>query len=1048
MSKRLSALLLAAVLILLIIPAVPASAAGDVIALRTPQDVIDLSRSCVLDTWSQGREVTVENDIDLSGYDCPPIPLFGGHLDGKGHTISGVKLSGAVMTAGFIRTVTAGGTVENLNISGEITPEGSCVIVGGIAGENNGTVRGCTFKGDVRGYEAVGGICGVCGVGGIIENCRAEGYVSGEHRAGGIAGDNAGIVRSCISSADVNTELTEATPATESGFDLSKIDLSKLNLNLTLSAEELVDITDIGGIAGFSSGVIRGCENKGEVGHLHIGYNVGGIAGRLSGYADTCVNSGKVFGRKDVGGIAGQIDPYTGWDFSSEKLSELQSKLGSLRGSISGLADDLASYSSELSEKLVGVMDSLSSADSALETLSGDAVTFINDNIGTVNQLSERITEALGDAVPVLEELGSFIGELPGVMDTLSDALDKLAEAAGITDSVYNDVCGDVEAAKTAIANAIAAVNDIKQSVSAFIKAPDITAVGTLLKTVVQKLGVIRTELTKARDAAVAARDALNRLPEAAGPAADALSLLSQTADSVGSALDCLARAEELFTSAVDTLSRYDAISFSPVNNDEDARRTLFSALGESFTGFRSVAELLGDSRLSGDIQAVSDDFFALVDFAVDAIGGGVTASDMDVLSDISADGTLRTEGTVRNCRNLAAADAETNCGGIVGAISIDVSFDLEDEFNISSFLTGSTRYLIYACVADSVNISAVTAKKEAAGGIVGRMDYGAVMRCESSGEVTVQGSYAGGIAGLSRGYVQGCAARVNLSADSYVGGVAGSGSDISGCYAIPSIAQLVAYSGAIAGDADGTVSGNLYAACDIGGVNGFSYSGKAHEVSYDELVRLSGSAELFGTVTVTFMKDGEAVSAVNVPFGGKVDALPEVPDKDGKSWRWDSFDNTAVYRSITVEGSYVSPVTVLSSGEEVPMFLVEGSFGEGQSLRAVPYTDPGAESGEGYTLSVDGYYGVLRVHMRAGDGGKLTVVSAGGGRSESDYTRDGSYIVFDLDNGGSFIYTEAQQNIWLYIAIGAGAAVVIVIALILIIRAKKRSKKALKHQK
>ena len=67
--------------------------------------------------------------------------------------------------------------------------------------------------------------------------------------------------------------------------------------------------TDIGGIAGFSNGVIQSCKNVGNVGYEHMGYNVGGIVGRQSGYLDGCKNTGIVNGRKDVGGIAGQLEP-------------------------------------------------------------------------------------------------------------------------------------------------------------------------------------------------------------------------------------------------------------------------------------------------------------------------------------------------------------------------------------------------------------------------------------------------------------------------------------------------------------------------------------------------------------------------------------------------------------------------------------------------------------------------------------------------------------------------------------------------------------------
>ena len=50
-------------------------------------------------------------------------------------------------------------------------------------------------------------------------------------------------------------------------------------------------------------------DSIGAVGYAHVGYNIGGIVGRQSGYLSSCTNSGTILGRKDVGGIAGQLEP-------------------------------------------------------------------------------------------------------------------------------------------------------------------------------------------------------------------------------------------------------------------------------------------------------------------------------------------------------------------------------------------------------------------------------------------------------------------------------------------------------------------------------------------------------------------------------------------------------------------------------------------------------------------------------------------------------------------------------------------------------------------
>ena len=74
---------------------------------------------------------------------------------------------------------------------------------------------------------------------------------------------------------------------------------------------------DSGGIAGLSTGIIQLCTNNGSIGYEHVGYNAGGIVGRQSGYVYSCENKGLVCGRKDVGGIAGQTEPYVAIDLSN-----------------------------------------------------------------------------------------------------------------------------------------------------------------------------------------------------------------------------------------------------------------------------------------------------------------------------------------------------------------------------------------------------------------------------------------------------------------------------------------------------------------------------------------------------------------------------------------------------------------------------------------------------------------------------------------------------------------------------------------------------------
>ena len=91
-------------------------------------------------------------------------------------------------------------------------------------------------------------------------------------------------------------------------FENVNLDFS-LDMTKLTTGDALLSSYDTGGITGYNAGTIRACENRAIVGYQHVGYNVGGIAGRSCGYITVCQNAGAVYGRKDVGGITGQMEP-------------------------------------------------------------------------------------------------------------------------------------------------------------------------------------------------------------------------------------------------------------------------------------------------------------------------------------------------------------------------------------------------------------------------------------------------------------------------------------------------------------------------------------------------------------------------------------------------------------------------------------------------------------------------------------------------------------------------------------------------------------------
>ncbi|MBQ3878750.1 MAG: methyl-accepting chemotaxis protein [Oscillospiraceae bacterium] len=1124
MKKLLSLALCAAFLLSFLAPC--ALAAGSVFTVRTTGDWEALAEACVLDRWSEEKEVVLAGDLDFTGLEFTPIPLFSGHFDGNGHTIRGIDLEKDASTVGVFRQVLEGAVVENLTVSGLFAPGGKAEYVGGIAGKNSGTIRDCIFEGTVRASRCVGGLVGANMGSGILRACTVSGTVQGQHRVGGAAGENEGTIEQCVSRASVNPE----APAS----------IEPEKLDLTLTAEEIIDITDVGGIAGNSAGAVRQCRNEGGVGYPRVGYNIGGIVGHQSGLTEGCISGGAVYGRKDVGGIIGQMDPDGGWNFTEGNLAALETKLDDLQESINTLLSDTGKENRQVSGKLNTVLEALSRTGNAAEALTDETSAWVNANIDTINDFLSRVSETLDNLAPVCRELDDFTSYLPDAFGALHDAFltlgDALELAGGgmaelspaITD--FNSAMADASLASGEIAAGIEhldrglgderqvqlalseisgglsdlsemiylSVDDVRtlasllengtgeedpeirqvwidylralgtslaslashlvSSADAFsefaggagdlIAEPNIAELRNFLESLGTSFSYIGQTLNGLQSANLSLQDSLETFEAAGQTFAKAMDETANAADAMEKAFSALHRASTGFADAIDTLSAHPTLAFTPINTESEAKSALFASLRDANAALGSLSGQLADTALLDDIQAISDRMFDLTDFILAALSGGKTAKGR-FIEDISAGAPLRTRGAVENCANHGAVEAETNVGGIVGAISIELSFDQEDELDLSSLLAGGAKYLIYAAVRGCDASASVRARKSAAGGIVGRMDYGAVSSCACSGSIEAQGDYAGGIAGISLGTIHACRARVNLSAGNYVGGIAGSGHDLSSCLAMPYLAEPAEFQGSIAGFADGKIEENYYCENRTGGVDGFSFSGQAEQIEYSALLEKSGADPIFQVITVTFVADGETVETRTVSFGGAVGEAPAVPDKDGMRWKWDAYDQGEVFRSMTVEGSYVRPLTALSSGEEIPRVLIEGTFGEGQALNLAPYI-PAADFAEGEildagTLSVPGSEEALNVRLHAEEAGTLYLVDRTGVLTETTYTRDGTYIVFPMENGASFVYVRAKitQRLLVPILIAAAAAVILVLILVFYIR--RKSKKA-KH--
>ena len=345
----------------------------ETIRIASAEEFLTFAKNCVLDSWSQNKQVLLTADISLEETDFAPIPTFGGSFDGGGHTISGLSLTQNLSPAGLFGILQPTAVVKNLTVQGIVTPGGDGLSVGGVAGENYGTVENGTFIGTVVGKTNTGGIAGMNY--GTLRACRAEGNVTGDNRTGGIVGYNCGSLVSCRSSASVNTESVDPTINPK---DI-RLDFS-MDFSKTANLDDSDAASDTGGIAGYSSGTITSCVNSGSVGYPHIGYNLGGIVGRSCGFVEGCRNEGFITGRKDVGGVVGQIEPHIQTILSPDYLETLSKQFENLGGLVSQAGSNGADMGGDVQSCIQTLTGYQSSARSALESLvSGAASGEVNE---------------------------------------------------------------------------------------------------------------------------------------------------------------------------------------------------------------------------------------------------------------------------------------------------------------------------------------------------------------------------------------------------------------------------------------------------------------------------------------------------------------------------------------------------------------------------------------------------------------------------------------------------------------------------------------------
>ena len=436
MRKRILCALLCALLLLPLSLPVRAQEEGEKeyeteLSITSAGDFLRFAEKCRLDSYSEELKVTLRADLDLEGAEFEGVPIFSGIFDGNGHTIRGFQITADGSAKGLFRYLTQSAQVRDLTVEAQIQPGGSREEVGGIAGNNSGTISGCTFRGSLSGGSYVGGIAGRNTVTGTIEDCLSEGKIQGDHFVGGIAGENVGVIRRCQNRAGINTTAQQNT-----------VELSDITLDSIRNSESSDTVTDIGGIAGISTGVIRSCGNEETVGYRQMGYNIGGIAGTQSGYLADCTNTADVFGRKEVGGIVGQMEPTSTIIYVEDTLQILQEQLNTLSGLVGRVSGNAQSNAGSIYGQLESLRDQTESAASALESLlpseehpglpDADAIAAAQNALNaSLNAMSGTIQGIAGAAGNTVSGLTRDLRAVQSQMSAMGETISRASEHMG-----------------------------------------------------------------------------------------------------------------------------------------------------------------------------------------------------------------------------------------------------------------------------------------------------------------------------------------------------------------------------------------------------------------------------------------------------------------------------------------------------------------------------------------------------------------------------------------------------------------------------------------
>ena len=1047
------------------------------IYISTVDEFVAFASQCYIDSWSKDKVIELTADLDFTGVDSVMVPVFDGKFNGNGHTISGLDYVGEGYVTALFRYVEQDGVIDNLKVEGSVTANDEQECVGGIVGSNYGTIKNCTFNGTVSGKRIIGGIAAFNKSTGIIRKCYVIGSVSGSYYTGGVTGINHGIITNCKNLAGVNDDSEWVASEDEMNSDIISSITGSDDRSTVRSG------VDAGGIAGYSDGIIASCYNTGNIGYEHVGYNIGGIVGRQSGIVSMSNNSGTVNGRKDVGGIVGQMEPY----IEIIEAETIRTSVNDLHDLVDKTLDDLTDGKNVIHDDLEAVRTHADKAVDAGHLMADEASDFANSNMDQLDLITERL-EYVSDSMPaVLDSLSAASTN----MNNMGDALKKLNDDIDIKAQIDAN-SGDKEkydAAVDKINSAIDRYNDsIKNGswdeIDDILKDEDgnYKNFGDLTdderKEVLEKLVDIMQNAEDMSQAAGDIMDGLDTIYDVVKPYVE--KAMDNAGDDIDKAVDELQKSITHTNDAINGLkgiftylNAQSDIRFTRLSDDFDTHRQ------ELYDEIKSISDYMGklgdDSSaysdiVNDDMKAVNDKLDEIFNLIIDKVEA-YTNLDTDGLYDDVSDEEIdaETTGRVDGCSNTGEVSADINVGGIAGSMAID-SDDLEDSAAGKADVSLGSRYLVKCVINNCRNDGYITAKKDGVGGVAGYMKLGIIRESTSFGSVkSSDGGYAGGICGQSLSMITNSYSLCSVEGNKYVGGIAGYGDVIKNCYAMVYLETQSGRVGAIAGQTtayedeeeenDDKVVNNYYVDNGVHGIDGISYMGIAEPITYEMLLKTDGIPADFTHLRITFRVDDTYVGTKEYAYGTDLSEIdfPDIPERSGYYGVWPDLSGRTMIGNLVVNGEYKESITSVESGETAQSgkayALISNDFDEQAVLHTSIVNDaPHEAKNKDYVT-----YSVTAENVKNADGDEMKVRLLNPYEKVKVYRLDdGVWTELTVKDRGSYVETvmygtegvfcivNEKINPMLYVIIGGAAAAVICLIVIikLIKKGKNRRKK------